>query len=81
MRIQSACTSTPAGNEDTAPTYHGVRSQSQRSIGVAERAVGSSPMATDRVVSIFLPKNFEKWKVFGTVALSFVYDKYYQIMD
>ena len=23
----------------------------------------------------------EKWKVFGTVALSFVYDKYYPIMD
>ena len=25
--------------------------------------------------------SFEKWKVFGTVALSFVCDKYYLIMD
>jgi len=23
----------------------------------------------------------EKWKIFGTVALSFVYDKYYPIID
>ena len=31
-----------------------------------------------------LPKalfSFEKWKVFGTVALSFVCDKYYSIME